>query len=109
MLFSFSLKQREVLVLQNVVPNLYVVGMGLGVVFVGLIAIIILCYIIGAICTAGQKAPKTDNTADVLPQPATAPTVIENRGEIIAAVSAAVAEELGTDVSAIRILSFKKI
>lgn len=34
---------------------------------------------------------------------------IENREEIIAAVSAAVAEELGTDISAIRILSFKKI
>ena len=34
---------------------------------------------------------------------------IQNRQEIIAAVSAALAEELGTDVSAIRILSFKKI
>ena len=34
---------------------------------------------------------------------------VENRQEIIAAVSAVVAEELGTDISAIRILSFKKI
>ena len=38
-----------------------------------------------------------------------APAPIENRGEIIAAVSAALAEEMGTDISAIRILSFKKI
>lgn len=94
--------------MQNVVSNLYVVGMGLGVVFVGLIAIIILCYIIGAICTAGKKNRKTEISVE--PQPvAPAPAVIENRGEIIAAVSAAVAEELGTEVSAIRILSFKKI
>jgi len=35
--------------------------------------------------------------------------VIENRQEIIAAVSAVIAEELGTDISAIRIHSFKKI
>ena len=34
---------------------------------------------------------------------------IANRQEFIAAVSAALAEEMGTDVSAIRILSFKKI
>ena len=35
--------------------------------------------------------------------------VIENRQEIIAAVSAAVAEDMGTDISGIRILSFKKL
>ena len=88
--------------MSNVVDNLYVVGMGLGVVFVGLISIIILCYIIGAICMSSDK--KTENAA-----PVPAPAPIENRGEIIAAVSAALAEEMGTDVSAIRILSFKKI
>lgn len=93
--------------MQNVVSNLYVVGMGLGVVFVGLIAIILLCYIIGAICTAGEKTQKTEKSVPV--QSVSAHATIENRGEIIAAVSAAVAEELGTEVSAIRILSFKKI
>ena len=92
--------------MSNVVDNLYVVGMGLGVVFVGLIAIIILCYIIGAICMSSDK--KTENAAPV-PAAVPAPAPIENRGEIIAAVSAALAEEMGTDVSAIRILSFKKI
>ena len=34
---------------------------------------------------------------------------IENRQEIIAAVSAVIAEELGTDINALRIISFKKI
>ena len=36
-------------------------------------------------------------------------STIPNRQELIAAVSVALAEELGTDVSGIRILSFKKI
>ena len=93
--------------MSNVVDNLYVVGMGLGVVFVGLIAIIILCYIIGAICMSSGKMEET--AAVSAPAAAPAPAPIENRQEIIAAVSAALAEEMGTDISAIRILSFKKI
>ena len=36
-------------------------------------------------------------------------SVITNRQEIIAAVSAAIAADMGTDVSGIRILSFKRI
>ncbi|MBE6671078.1 MAG: hypothetical protein E7593_02635 [Ruminococcaceae bacterium] len=35
--------------------------------------------------------------------------VIENKQELIAAICAAVAEENGTDISAIRVLSFKKL
>lgn len=95
--------------MSNVLPNLYVVGMGLGVVFVGLISIIILCYIVSAICrAAGGKDSSENQSAPVQTSaPVTAP--IENRSEIIAAVSAAVAEDMGTDISAIRILSFKKI
>ena len=46
--------------MSNVVDNLYVVGMGLGVVFIGLISIIILCYIIGAICMSSGKKEDTD-------------------------------------------------
>ncbi len=84
----------------------FVVVMGIGTVFVGLVCIIVLCSIVGAICTAVQKR-KDANTA-ALPIVETAEP-IQNRQEIIAAVSAAVAEELGTDISAIRILSFKKI
>ncbi len=88
--------------------NAFVVALGMGTVFVGLICIIIICKIVGAICMAADKKKgiqpeKTDNTA------VAAPAVIENRQEIIAAVSAVVAEELGKDISAIRILSFKKL
>ena len=86
-----------------------VIMLGLGMVFVGLISIIIICKIMGMIFGA-FKAPKKDTESQkASPAAATNNAVIENRQEIIAAVSAAVAEELGTEVSALRIISFKKI
>ena len=87
--------------------TLNTVVLGIGVVFAGLISIIILCKITSAICMAAQKSKKPSAKADA--PSVSAPAVIENRQEIIAAVSAVIAEELGTDISAIRIHSFKKI
>ena len=86
--------------------NLFIVGMGVGTVFIGLLCIVLLCLIMSAICRAFEKKPKTA-IAPVASVSAEKP--IENRQEIIAAVSAALAEEMGTDISAIRIHSFKKI
>lgn len=89
--------------------NLFVCLLGMGTVFIGLICLILLCKIVGLLTT---KEPKpAENTATAVNiAPATAVTqTIENRQEIIAAVSAAIAEELGTDISALRIISFKKI
>ena len=84
------------------ISNAFVVLMGIGTVFVGLILIILFCKIIGFFCTLGKKEPA--------PAPAApAESRIENRGEMIAAVSAALAEELGTEVEALRIHSFKKL
>ena len=88
----------------EVVPNAFVVLLGIGTVFIALIAIIILCKIIGLFFN--KKVEETTSqkiTTPVVEQP------IHNRQEIIAAVSAVIAEELGADVSAIRIKSFKKI
>ena len=90
--------------------NTFVVVLGIGTVFIGLICLILLCKIIGLLC--GSTNNEKEQSSAVVP--AAAPTVavnqpIENRQEIIAAVSAAIAEELGTDISALRILSFKKI
>ena len=91
------------------ISNAFVVVMGISVVFIGLICIIILCKIMSAVCQiAENKNPQPSATQVVSAAPAVNQP-IENRQEIIAAVSAALAEELGTDVSAIRILSFKKI
>ena len=92
--------------------NLFVVCLGIGVVFVGLICLIIICKIMGYICTSfiHVKKPETNRLAPVAPQaPAAAAPVIANRQEFVAAVAAAIAEDMGTDVSRIRIHSIKKL
>lgn len=88
------------------VSNLFVVVLGVVTVFIGLICIILLCKIVSLLCGSAEK--KSDAPAVPVAQ-AVAVQPIQNKQEIIAAVSAAIAEELGTDISAIRILSFKKI
>lgn len=90
-----------------------VIVMGLGMVFVGLICLIAICYLLGMILKALKGDTQEENA------PASAPAVsapaavseapIENRQELIAAISCVIAEELGTSVSAIRIKSIKKI
>ncbi|MEE0946052.1 MAG: OadG family protein [Acutalibacteraceae bacterium] len=89
--------------------TLFVCLMGMGTVFVGLICIIIVCKIVSGIIRLFEKAPSA--SADATPAPAAQPVSdeIPDKQRIIAAVSAAIAEELGTDVGALRILSFKKL
>ena len=88
-----------------------VVIIGVGTVFVGLVCIVLLCKTIGLIFAAKKTKDETDAPvkSSVSAKPVVEEQPIENRQQIIAAVSAAIAEELGTDVSALRILSFKKI
>ena len=77
--------------------NLFVVLMGLGTVFAGLLCIILLVSLMSWVCTrtaGAQTPPKAAVPA--------APAAAE-------AVSPAIAEDLGTDVSAIRIVSMKKV
>ena len=85
-----------------------VVVMGVGVVFLGLVLIIVLCKIMGAFFVGttknGTAVPEV-KAAPAAPKAA----VIENRQEIIAAVTAACAEDMGKDVSALRVISFKKL
>lgn len=87
-----------------------VVGLGLGMVFFGLICIIALCYILGAIIRAIESRKPAPAAAQPAEQVASAPTEsIAKNGALIAAISAAIAEDIGTDVSAIRIKSIKKL
>ena len=83
--------------------SLFVCLMGMGIVFFGLICLIVLTMIMGKI-VGGRAAPAA-------PAPAAAPAAKPepNRQELVAAVSAAIAEELGTDITGIRILSMKKL
>ena len=88
------------------IPNWFVVVMGIATVFVGLICIILLCNILGVICKviAKEDAPKAQpqTAARNLPMP-------ENKQEILAAVCAVIAEELGTEVEALKVVSFKRV
>lgn len=87
------------------VSNLFVCLMGMGVTFIGLTCLILLTTLMSKLAGRNEKAA----AAPAAPVPAPAASAIPNRQELIAAVSAVLAEELGTDVTAIRILSFKKV
>lgn len=78
--------------------NIFVCLMGLGTVFFGLICLILMTMLLGRVCAPKKAVP-------AVPLPANEP----NREELAAAISAAVAEELGTDITGIRILSIKKL
>ena len=77
--------------------------MGMGTVFFGLICLIVLTTLLGRVC--GQK----QQSAPAAVSPAPAAVSAGDQQELIAAVSAAIAEELGTDITGIRILSIKKV
>ena len=92
--------------------NLFVVFMGIGTVFFGLVCIIILSTIMSKICARiGEKtaAPTTAAAAEDHAAPAAQTMPVQNRQAMIAAISAAIAEDLGTDLTGIRILSVKKL
>ncbi len=84
-----------------------VVVMGVGVVFLGLVLIIVLCKIMGSFFVGTAK--NETKAPEVKAAPASAAAVVENRQEIIAAVTAVCAEDMGKDVSALRVISFKKL
>ena len=84
------------------IPNWFAVTMGIGTVFVGLIAIIIICIITGALCGASKK-----NKSAAGESSATGKKTDDK--ELIAAVCAVCAEDMGTDVNGLRVVSFKKL
>ena len=96
------------LVLQSEPDMWFVALMGIGTVFVGLICIIFLCMIMSRIVRLFEKPAPAQPKVTGAPKPQL-PTAIENRGELVAAISAVIAEELGTDITAIRIHSLKRV
>ena len=82
---------------------IFVCLMGMGTVFFCLICLIVLTTLLGRVC--GQK----QQSAPAAVSPAPAAVSAGDQQELIAAVSAAIAEELGTDITGIRILSIKKV
>ncbi len=91
-----------------------VVLMGLITVFIGLICLIIIIKIMGAIINAvtGNKAPAAAPApapAPAVPAPAPAPANRAGNQQLVAAISAAIAEEMGEDVDHIKILSIRRL
>ena len=81
--------------------------LGLGIVFIGLVALILIIKIMSAIMRAASKGKSVPEP--VREAPAAVPEPEGNREEIIAAVSAAIATVMGESVNGIRIVSFKKV
>lgn len=88
----------------------FVCIVGILTVFAGLIAIIGLCYLMSAVCNLfPEKNAKPAISPAQQPRAKSAASEnIANKQEIVAGVCAAIAEDLGTDVSNIRVVSFKK-
>lgn len=88
--------------------TLFVVILGVGTVFVGLTIIIFLCKLLSLFVklTEAPSQPVPAATTPVVQQN-NAP--IQDKGAVVAAISAAVAEELGTDITNIRIHSIKRV
>ena len=87
--------------------NLFVCLMGMGTVFVGLVCIVLIVSIMSAIVRklkGNAAAPAPVAAAPDQPQVNSG-----KKPELIAAIAAAIAEDMGTDVSAIRIVSIKKV
>ncbi len=97
--------------------TLTVLGIGFGVVFVGLICLIGIIYLMSFFVRLSQhelRAHKPEQE-EVVPvthslAPVSAPALTgEKRRELVAAVSAAIAESIGEDVSGIRIRSIRRV
>lgn len=93
--------------------NGFVCAMGIGTVFLGLIALVFICMIMSAVCkliggVATEPKVASKPAAPVVSSGASNNNEIANKGEIIAACCAAIAEELGEEVKNIKVVSFKK-
>ncbi len=93
-----------------------VIAMGISIVFIGLICIVLLCKIMSILVAISENRSASGSAESAksvsAPAVAAAPALSPDpgpRGEVVAAIAAALAEELGEDVSAIRILSLKKV
>lgn len=87
--------------------NLFVCLMGMGTVFIGLVCLVFLVTLMSAVC---RKLKKADAAPAVAAAPVAAPQLDSGKkAALLAAITAAIAEDMGTDVSAIRITSIKKV
>ncbi len=90
---------------------LVVTVVGLAIVFIGLVLLIAIVKLVGAVCRAafGEKK-KPEKPAVPANRAVAASNLTEaQRGEVVAAISCAIAENMGKPVSGIRIRSIRKV
>ena len=88
---------------------LFVTLMGIGTVFFGLICIIVLTTIMGAVLKSNAKPAPAPAAASKAAAPAASAVNTAKEQEILAAVIAAVTEDLGPSASRMQITSINKI
>ena len=93
----------------NELSSTFVILLGMGTVFVGLVCIVILCSIMSAFVRTFKKGEGKKPTPAATPAPANTNAPIADRQAIIAASCAVIAEELGEDVKNIKVVSFKRV
>lgn len=88
---------------------IFVALMGICTVMIGLICLIFLTSLMGWIMQKFTKSEEPAKPTIAQPENSSASSEIPNRSEMIAAVTAVIAEELGTDISALRVHSFRRV
>ena len=86
---------------------LFVTLMGIGTVFFGLICIIFLTMAMGALMKGQKKAAPAAAAPAAAPAPAPKPQGMQP--EIVAAITAALSEEIGIPTKSMNIVNIKKI
>lgn len=88
-----------------------VIAMGLCTVFIVLICLIIIIKIMGAVMTkfTGNAAPQPAPVPAAAPAPAVPAPAAANKQQLVAAIAAAIAEDMGADVQHIKIHSIRKL
>ena len=83
----------------------WAVVLGIGIVFCGLVVIILVCTLMGALAQEKTVAPATVAQEEPVEQK----VVIEAEPEVVVALSAVIAEDMGVDATDFRIISIEKI
>ena len=87
--------------------DVWAVVLGIGIVFCGLVVIILVCYLMGILA---QEKPVADTTvAQPVVEPVEQKVLIEAEPEVVVALSAVIAEDMGVDATDFRIISIEKI
>lgn len=88
-------------------PWYMVVLLGMGIVFIGLGLLVLLCTAI-RLLFSNKKTDQAAQTLSAYPEDEKSTDQIPDKKKLIAAITAAIAETENTDIRALRVVSFKR-